>query len=90
MGVTVPFVLANGHNNFIYSQVSPGMDYDSYGRIEHLIVQGHNNRFENLVAKEIEIYGHNNQLTEIYCQSFTDHGQSNKFRNLYQFEDIQQ
>ena len=48
------------------------VEYDNYGRIERLIVQGHNNRFQYLVAKEIEIYGHNNQLTEIYCQSLAD------------------
>ena len=87
----MPCVLANGHNNFVFSQVrASGGGYESYGRIDRLIVQGHNNRYENLVAKEIEIYGHNNQFSEIYCQNLIDQGQSNKFRNLFQFDSAQQ
>ena len=73
--VCVPCVLTNGHNNFLYTQpTSRGQSQgcDSFGRVDRLIVQGHNNRYERLVALEIEIYGHNNQFSEIYCQNLVD------------------
>ena len=56
------------------------------GRIDRLIVQGHNNRYEGLVARDIEIYGHNNQFSDIYCENLVDQGTSNKFRNLFPFQ----
>ena len=62
------------------------MGNESLGRINRLVVQGHNNRYEKLAALEIEVCGHNNQFSDIYCQSLIDNGQSNKFRNLHQVE----
>ena len=86
--VGIPCILANGHNNFVYSELShqAAGNFEMFGCIERLVVQGHNNRFENLIAKEIEIFGHNNQLSDIYCQNLVDQGQNNKFRNLYQIQ----
>ena len=87
--VCVPCVLTNGHNNFLYTQPtsrSQPQGCESYGRVDRLIVQGHNNRYERLVALEIEIFGHNNQFSEIYCQNLIDQGQNNKFRQLFQLE----
>ena len=69
--VTVPCVLANGHNNYVFTQAQSSsqasLNFETFGRIERLVVQGHNNRFENLIADEIQIFGHNNQFSQIGC-----------------------
>ena len=89
--VTVPQIMVIGHNNFVFSQEgnsSAQVDLSQVGKIDRLTVQGHNNRFDNLIAKKIEIYGHNNQVTDVYCQELIDNGQNNKFRNLYKLESL--
>ena len=86
-------ILANGHNNFVFSQVQGGRNNascENFGIVEELVVQGHNNRFESLVANEIKVFGHNNQFSEIYCNNLLDQGQNNKFRNFFQLDSASQ
>jgi hypothetical protein len=41
----------NGHNNVLYSEGNfTNAHCNNLGRLENLIVQGHNNRFENLIV----------------------------------------
>lgn len=63
----------NGHNNYMASQGNfTSAHCNSLGRLDNLIVQGHNNRFENLVVNTLIINGHNNQFSGIYCNNIVN------------------
>ena len=70
-GVQVPLIVVYGHNNFVFSQLMgaphSSQACDNFAQLDSLIVKGHNNRFENLVAHSVELQGHNNMFSDLYC-----------------------
>ena len=86
-GTELPLVIINGFDNIltpITDSINGHNGSNGFSvkklpliKIKRLVVQGHNNRIEGLIANEITVNGHNNQFFDIVlCHSLADHGRN--------------
>lgn len=73
-GTQVGSATINGHNNYIFTE-----DGHVEGKVQALIVQGHNNRFENFRVGQLIVNGHNNQFAGVTCHQLIDQGNNTSF-----------